>query len=283
MEVFEAVSYIRKSKNISLADTLGNELSKSSYYRYINGDSDLYSQNFLNILYNLRISLDEVNLMRTGYKEQTEQTLLIKVKQAFDAQNVEELKMLKKHCRILAESEANIVFAHLHSLVELLVNRLLKKNIDVTKTEIFQYLIKTETWSRYELVLFNNSLFYFDSEAVNQILPRAIDKLINFQKMNPYANEAVILLANAIIFFLKEKNEARALHYIDTANQLYLTEEQAYERLLIKCLSSIKKIVLNNSEGFEEITVYLKIMETLEMNNLLEMFNKLISELETVY
>ena len=77
MEVFEAISYIRKSKNISLADTLGNKLSQSSYYRYINGDSDLYSQNFLHILYNLRISLDEVNLMRTGYREQKEKILLI--------------------------------------------------------------------------------------------------------------------------------------------------------------------------------------------------------------
>lgn len=87
--------------------------------------------------------------------------------------------------------------------------------------------------------------------------------------MKPYANEAVILLTNAIIFFLKEKNEASALHYIDVANQLYLTEEQVYERLLIKCLSSIKKIILNDSKGYEEITIYLKIMETLEMNNLL--------------
>ncbi|WP_370650311.1 helix-turn-helix domain-containing protein [uncultured Clostridium sp.] len=58
-----------KSKNISLADTLGYKLSKSSYYRYINGESDLNSRNFLDILDNLKISLEELTLISNNFNK----------------------------------------------------------------------------------------------------------------------------------------------------------------------------------------------------------------------
>lgn len=56
----------------------------------------------------------------------------------------------------------------LASLTEVLLARLEHKNIDLKENELYKYLVKTETWTRYELVMFNNSMFYFDAEALNK-------------------------------------------------------------------------------------------------------------------
>lgn len=66
MNTYEAISFLRKNKNISISETIGNSLSKSSYYRYVNGKSDLYSENLLGILGNLHVSLEEVFLYVMG-------------------------------------------------------------------------------------------------------------------------------------------------------------------------------------------------------------------------
>lgn len=280
MEYHEVVSHIRKSKNITIDETIGKKFSRSSYYRYINGTSDLYSQSFLDILKNLNVSLSEIEFISNQYAEPEDKIIMKRIKISFERKDLNELNFLQEKADNLFKSNSNIVYKHLESLIYILTHRLSKKDIDIQKTTLFNYLIKTETWSRYELVLFNNSLFYFNKQSVEQILPRAINKLSLYHKINPYANEAIRLITNAVIFFLKEYDTNQAIKYINVAENFSLTEEQLYEKLLVKLLSSIKKILTGDPEGHASINTYLDIMKELDMKNLEQMTNSLIQNLK---
>lgn len=123
-------------------------------------------------------------------------------------------------------------------------------------------------------------MFFFNTKLVKQILPRAVKKLDTFQKINPHANEGVRLLTNAVIFFLKKGDNFEAVKYITAIEQYTLTEEQTFERILVKLFSSIKRMLLgenNQSEKFEEC---LRTMDFLEMKNIANMSRKLINQLD---
>ena len=177
MEIYEAVATLRKDKNIKIEEAIGNSMSRASFNRYINGKTDLYTSHFLELLEKLHISLEEIEFMCNGYTDNVEKQLMKELKHAFEDQNIHELNFILQHCRNEYALDKNVLYSHLASLTEVLLARLEHKNIDLKENELYKYLVKTETWTRYELVMFNNSMFYFDAEALKQILPKAINKL----------------------------------------------------------------------------------------------------------
>ncbi|NCA66980.1 MAG: hypothetical protein EOM87_02835, partial [Clostridia bacterium] len=142
------------------------------------------------------------------------------------------------------------------------------KNIDLKENELYKYLVKTETWTRYELVMFNNSMFYFDAEALKQILPKAINKLAYYKEINPYANEGFRLLINAIIAFISKNEIHQALIYIRILEKHPLNEDQAYEALLQKFLIGVKLILIDDSKGDEVVKDCIQTMQFLNMEKM---------------
>ena len=279
MEIYEAVATLRKDKNIKIEEAIGNSMSRASFNRYINGKTDLYTSHFLELLEKLHVSLEEIEFMCNGYTDNVEKQLMKELKHAFEDQNIHELNFILQHCRNEYALDKNVLYSHLASLTEVLLARLEHKNIDLKENELYKYLVKTETWTRYELVMFNNSMFYFDAEALKQILPKAINKLAYYKEINPYANEGFRLLINAIIAFISKNEIHQALIYIRILEKHPLNEDQAYEALLQKFLIGVKLILIDDSKGDEVVKDCIQTMQFLNMEKMASMSTGLIEHI----
>jgi len=279
MELYEAVSLIRKKKNIKIDEVIAEDMSRSTFNRYVTGKTDLYSAHLIKILDGLRISLDELQLIANDYSVNNQNLLLMSIKKSFEERDVEQLVYWEKVCKDKYKKEGNILYSHGIGLIEILIARIKKEHVDLHSNVLYQYLIKTETWTRYELVMFNNSMFYFNVEAIKNILPRAIDRLGSYRNFNHYTDEVYRLLSNVIIYFMQNDDFNSAFHYIQVMEKIELNEEQIFEKLLSKFFEGIKLLLLNNKEAQQHIDKCLQVMEFLELKHLKNMSMSVIEQL----
>lgn len=271
MEIYEAISLIRKNKNIKVSDVIGQNMARSTFNRYINGETDLYSYNLIQILDSLRVSLDEVIFIANDYADSEQNQLLKDISISFEKRDLNQLKYWRDYCENRYNKKGNILYNHLKGLSEVLIHRLCNKEIEINNNSLYAYLIKTETWTRYEIIMFNNAMFYFNKEAVKRILPRATNRLGRYRDFNHYTDESYRLLTNAIVFFLQNNEIKEALHYIKILEKIELTENQVFERLIAKLFRGFRLLIINSSEADDEIKDCFKIMDLLGLVNLKRM------------
>ncbi|SBO16634.1 Rgg family transcriptional regulator [Carnobacterium divergens] len=283
MEMHEAVALIRKNKNIPVKKLTNDIISRATYNRFISGQTDLNICSFLSLIENLHISLDELTYIKNGYTLNIEQDIMNDIKKAFEIQNLDELHALQKFCAIKASCGEEI-FAHLEGLIDLLLARVTGKSVSLIDNSLYEYLIKVETWTRYELILFNNSLFLFDIDSTKIILSRAVHSLDQLSELQPYGNESFRLVTNAIVFFLQHESLFDADKYIQYLSRYQLPEDYLYERLLLKIFTNIQSLlILNQKDSLEEIYKCLDFFDYLGSPSLKKMMYDLIQDILKIY
>lgn len=79
MEYHKVISELRTNKNIKVSDLIGDNMSRSSYNRFISGKTDIYSQHLLALLDQLHVSFSELEYIASGYNTSKEDTFFLKV------------------------------------------------------------------------------------------------------------------------------------------------------------------------------------------------------------
>lgn len=280
MELYEGINSIRKMKGLSVNQIVGDKLSKSTYYRYVNGDSDISSELFMYLLKNLKITLEELQFYCYGAEFKPERKLMIQLKKSYMRKNYEHLQALTIKCRNYYHASDDIVFLHIEALIQILLARLQNKPLNIKENLLYKYLFNIESWGHYEISFFNNSLHYFDKETVDILLPRVIQKLNWYHNINENSNENVRLIANVIIYYLQLQDIKKATYYIDLLNNITIAEEMAFEKIVIKFFNSINHDLLTRNGSFQTARKDLEILKLLNMNLYLKMFTNLLDKLE---
>lgn len=181
----------------------------------------------------------EVNHIKNGYDFNDEQKILKEIKEAFEFQDKKKLLLLKKMCSY--NQKNNITnYGHYESLIEILLARITHKHIDIKKNKLYQYLINIETWTRYELIMFNNTFFFFTPAANKYILSRAIPSLQKITTLNKLGSESFRLMSNAIIYFIHNDEVNEAIKYIKHLNEVELPSDYIYEKVILKIFVNFK-------------------------------------------
>ena len=280
MSTHRVISTIQKNKNIPLNELTGNIMSRSTISRYLNGKHDISSQNFLLILKGLKVSLDEVLFIDHGFQASDELEWLKKISVAFEQGDLAQLKFLHASCQQKYQHTWDITFSHLQSFIDILMARMERRDIQIEDNALYQYLIRTETWTRYELVMFNNTLFYFPVAVVQLVLSKALLKLEMYSTFNPYVHEPFRLAVNAIIFFLKNKDRLSAHQYLSYVMQLQLSEQHVYERMVQKLMSVLHLALIGDKKYKTSLTECLATLKFLGLHHLHEMTQSLMLEFE---
>ncbi len=278
MEIYETISELRKNKGQSIKDITSNNISKSSYNRYINGFSDIHSKSFIELLHRLHITLSELEYINNGYTPNNEVVFMRKIISSFKKNDLPYLKHLQKTCKV--NCDKNDFYMHMLGLCELLIARTNKIEPDINNNCLYKYLISTNTWTNYEFLLFSNSLFYWSPITLDAILTSVSSRLSNLDSLNSYGLESVRILSNAIISFIYHREYGKALKYIDTLESIYISEEFVFEKLTLKFMQGIKLKLLNYpseyySNIFENI---LLVLDILELNDIKKMYVTIIND-----
>lgn len=233
---------------------------------------------FIHLLKRLKISLDELEYFCNEADYYPERKILIQIRDAYLKQDINALNKIALMCQ--KNYKNNIDLLHFESFVHLLLSKMTNTEINFQETYLFKYLINIETWSHYEIVLFNNALHHFDIETLNLLLPNVIKDFNWYSELQQDMNETVQLISNAVIYFYLHDDLNKAFYYTDYLNKITLKEQMTFEKLFVKLFISIENDILMNDPTFNKSRKVIDIFKTLDMTQHYKLVVNLLKKLE---
>ncbi|GGC76709.1 helix-turn-helix domain-containing protein [Enterococcus wangshanyuanii] len=218
---------IRLSKGISQKELYNNLISKSYAIEFEKGRHDLSLELLEQVLDALRITADEFLFIYNQYTIPETTTFWTLLAKASNENNLNDLFKLKKEIQTQATSDTKELFLALVEGRIHIVNHFLHFNkIDYTKIPaeqmaiVVQFLLKRESWTLFELLIFTNTLDYFSHDQ-RMIFKKNIYKLLKKYRNYDRGKEILqTLLINFSELCLKENELSTAKELLDQLNHL---------------------------------------------------------------
>lgn len=284
MELGETISMIRKEKNISIKDLCGEHLSRSAYTRFANGETDTSANNFLYFLEQLHVTLNEFMFIQNDYSLSKVEIYLLNLNSSLLNGNAIEIEKIQKECELLSENKKD-KYWHIALLCDIYVSRLcnepFKKEVVI---QIKDYLMNVDTWTHYEISLFNNSMFIFDIEVIELLLNRVLSNLERYRMIRNYTNESFLMLLNVLNIYLSSGEITRATKLFNILSSQELSEDYVKERLTLQFWKGIMLLIVQkNSDGHEIVKRVLDTCDFLGSQSYKTALNNLYEYLVNLY
>ena len=283
MELGNIIEQVRKNKGLTIKEVCGEQISRSVYNRFVNNKADTSTSNLTYLLRQLNLEYDE--LKNYNYPNETNQLqqISLMIRQAFERKDIDSLKRIRLMC--LRDTGINKnKFKHLSNICELIIGRLTNENVDVQKMEAFNYLMAVQSWTHYELVLFNNMMFAFNVELVEVILDNAILNFKRHSTIDRYGNESFRMILNAVSFFIAEGEFKLVGKYMGILKSFYLNEDNFFEKTMLLFIEGIFNHIFGDENmGNQQINQSLVVCKVLKADNLFQMNYEFVERLNSHY
>ncbi|WP_207696429.1 hypothetical protein DOK67_0001312 [Enterococcus sp. DIV0212c] len=270
MENGNIIRYIRKSRNLSLADLSDDTISVSFISKFERGNSDISSQKLYDLLNKLSVSYQEFLSMKDKSEDNCQRQFLKELKSAVSGASVIELDTLIKSEE--KKYKTNYITRHAHniSICKLHIERIEQKEYSRKIVDsLWNYLINIDVWFDYDVSLFNNVFFCFSLEQVSLLVKGAQKRLETELHIFRNTNELLLLLLNLIIFFIENEGYKQAKKFIVKVESLLDKPEQIYEKNKLNFLKGILLIAEGErSAGIEKANQVLKVLKVLELQDI---------------
>lgn len=239
------IERIREDKKIKIKELCDGIITRAAYHRFARGQSDTSAQNFMLFLERLNVSPDEFVLIHNHYTDDKVVAFLKKLSQAYRKQDLAKLRDLRGELE-LGFPEAKK--SHLSDLLNFRILRLNQGDVDGKNSNLFKYLINTEFWTHYELVLFTNSMYVFSLDLIDTLLMRCIKDFKRFNQIRPYGNSGFRLVMNAIIVSFEQNKEFYTKKWMKLLATIKLEDSDFFERALYVVFKGFYEININNNK-----------------------------------
>lgn len=201
------------------------------------------------------------------------------IKEAYLLEDIKRLNYLKNYYK--DNKDVLVRYEHLSVLCDCLIQSINNQNIDTEARKVIQqYLLNIENWHYYEVVLFANTIFIFDSEILQLLLKKAITLLDEYKSMSRTRHEVALLLSNAIQVFLENNQLETAKTYIDLVFNHLKGSRYIYEKLqfdfLLGCYYHLSG---NKYKGIKKAEEAINLMRQLELVEEAKSYELYLSEL----
>lgn len=274
MSLGKTIAKIRKDKNIPVKYLIHNCMNRSNYTRFVEGKIEISVNKFLILIKRLNLSLSEFEYINNGYNDCIEQSKL-KLQHAInyslatgDFTNSYELKhqSLKK-CKENNRLVHNYYY-YFYCLINLCIEYTqLKPLKNKYTTPIKNYLLSIDTWTYYELSLFNNSCFALNPRLVDILLKRVIKNLYKYKNYPNNKNEIIRILINIISLCIYKKEPNKASYYYKIAKKIKIFDSQIFEKTFLKYYCGLLLVIKGKHKGFmytKKSLSYLKFVNDLD-------------------
>ncbi|KRM52945.1 Rgg/GadR/MutR family transcriptional regulator [Ligilactobacillus araffinosus] len=285
MNFGKAISNIRKNKHISIQQITANTITKSSYNRFINGETQPSINSFLTLLQNLHVSFEEFLYISRGYKPDYFNEIAMQIRDATITRNISLLQEIHATISTYAQQEPNNqTYFHLQCVTTLILNFLQDDPFDQTvKNTLLNYLLKCDVWTHYEHTLFNSVIFIFDPSAVNAMEKRIIRNLDSYELMHIYGNESFRSLCVILAFDISHQDLLSAIKVVSKLENFSLHEDMLFEKTLYKLFSGIVFLLSSQSIGLQNIKEAIQILQLTDSKGYLKAALTFIKEVCQTY
>lgn len=268
------IEMIREGKKIKIKDLCDGIVTRAAYHRFASGQTDTSIHNLSLFMDRLHISPNEFFLIHSNYASDKVVCFLKELSRAYRVQDIQELRSLRKK---LEADFTGLKYEHMTDLLNFRICRLLGQDIDGKKSSLFKYLISTEFWTHYELVLFTNSMYVFSLELIDAILIRCIQRFNKFSQTRPYGNEGFRLVVNALILAFEQKDSFYTTKWIDLLNTIQLNDSDFFEKALFKIFKGFYNITIHKDQNsISEVIKTIEFVGHIEAREHEVMFNRML-------
>lgn len=253
------IEMVREGKMIKVKDLCDGLFTRAAYHRFSRGQSDTSARNFIVLLERLNISPDEFLLIYNNYMDDQVISFLKKLSNAYRNQNLQKLYALRDE---LESGFPETKKSHLSDLLDYRILRLNNQNVDGKDGRLFTYLMNTEFWTNYELVLFTNSMYVFSLDLIDILLMRCIRNFKRLSQIRPYGNSGFRLVVNALIVSFEKDEVFYTKKWMELLITIELEESDFFERILYVIFKGFYDIKINHDE--EAVPEVIKMIECVE-------------------
>ena len=281
MEIGKLISKIRKDKNIPINQVINNQMSISTYVRFIEGKNQISINGFLDILNNLNLSFGEFEYIWNGYQNDILYRFNRNVMNQVLCGNLDRLILIENSIRLhigknnnrkynkyfQLDCATNIFINILRNKKKLISDRKLKKINQPYIDSISHYLLKRYTWNYYEITLFNDVYFIFNINTIRFFYKRVVKDFDRYRDLNKYQNKGFRLLVNMLVMFIDNKDLTDASDLLLKLIKYNLREDMVMERLLLNFMIGIFELIQNNLNGIKLIKKSLSFLKFTKSKN----------------
>lgn len=244
------VEEIRRGKRVNIATLVEDVFTRATYDNYKKGKHDIKLSNFLKIVEKLHLSTDEISILISDDTSKLFKEYLSQIRTHTVNNDVKSLINLRK----TVANETYYFSSHLSKLIDFRVSRLSCTKIsDKCRSEFFDYLIRTELWTRYEIILFTNSMFIASSELIDILLDRVFKNITYSEHIRDYGDEKFRILLDAFILFFERKEYSYLSKWKKHLIEYELSSTLFFEKTLQRLFSLfIKYITIDNNDRIIE-------------------------------
>ncbi len=281
MQYYKTISKIRINKGIKVLDLLNNNMSRSSYNRYVSGQTDIYSQHFLDLLDQLHISVSELDVIANNYRYSEKDVIFQKVTMALKNKDFNELYLIYKKVKSLANQKQNDFYTHISEILVLILNcSKISSSFNIEESYVYYYLLQAFVWTDYEFKLFSLMLPFLTATEVEPFSTKIEHFFKKLGHSTFYSKQYFDLLCDVTFYFIHHQNYDRALHYIFLLESCTLPEDLVYEQMLLIFFTNLKKLLFFPATTYSDsLKDCITTAKFLKMYSLAEKFEKTISEI----
>lgn len=264
------ISNIRIAKGVSIAELISGICGRTAYGNFVMNRSCTSVDNFMKFLTKLHVSYTEFKYIANGFETDYEHQFITDLQKAITQSDFSQLEILLKraynYCDIYENDEK---YCHLACITQLTIDKL-KGNVlnKDSRQTITDYLIKCETWTHYELMIFNNVMFAFSLDQIRVFRKKVIHNLEKYQNLRVYGSESFRVLINMLMVFIENQSYRDIRITMGLINNYELNEDMLFEETLRLYFTGILKLIDQEiTTGMSKVTQALKVLAILNAKN----------------
>lgn len=275
MNFGQTVEFIRHQKNFSIKQICGDYLSRQTYYRFVKNEVDISSKKLFYILNNLNVNVDEFLFINNNFQSSQYFLDMENLKFYFENNNIQKLNDLLDAYSTRSTIKEQVFY----SLISILIGRLTNRHFYSEEEYLKNYLINIETWTHYETILFNNSMFIFENDFIELVFSKVNYNLNKYSALRYYGNESIRMFINMIILYIDRQDLRRAKLTLETIKSLKINDDCLYEKSCIIFFDEVLNFLDKKSNSLDKCNSIITFFKSVGSTSIASMFDLYLENL----
>ena len=260
------VSNIRTAKGVPIGKLISGVCSRTAYRNFVMNQTGTSVDNFMRLLAKLHVSYTEFKYIANGFETDYEQRFVTDLQRAIAQGNLERLDSLLQrilnYCVIYENDEK---YRHLACITQLTIDKMKGNRLDENARQVVtNYLIRCETWTHYELMMFNNAMFAFSLDQIRMFREKVIHNLEKYQNLRVYGSESFRVLINMLMVFIESRSHRDIRIMMGLINNYQLNEDMLFVETLRLYFTGILDLINQRiSVGMTKVKQALEVLSIL--------------------
>ena len=225
----KSFSKLRKSRKLSQKDVVGK--SHSTLSTFETGDTEPGFIKIFEWLEMMNVSLSEYRITVNNYELNGFDKLDTDLNNAYNENNVEELKKILQREQNKANKEVNheLTCIRIKSMISVFDEKIVLSEDE--KEKVTDHLEMLDQWGYYELKLFAATINAFETKRLTSLALKVILRS-EFYKIIPYNRRITAVVLINIMITLIERDEFQTARTLEQQIEEILREEDMFERVV---------------------------------------------------